>query len=158
MPLAETRLQTGWTMDPTQYGGSCLLSPQSTVEGLGISSFPHITKLMVTHWADTGELEASGRRAWAWLGVSLNSKRATCIFVHRDSVKEKPDWQGRLVSLTVAKDPALCLIFHFHPDVSCQEGIVNNVWILKEEADVVIIPSRPFLPWRRHITPEWLQF
>lgn len=157
---ASSRGQAPDWMDHGSYPIWWLVSSQSSKHKRrnGISSFTHITKLMVTRWADTGELEASHRRGWAWPVVSLSSKWANHISGHRDSVKEKPDWQGRLVSLTVAKNPALCLIFHFHPDVSCQKGTVNNIWILKAETDVVIIPSRPFLPWRRHITPEWLQF
>lgn len=52
-------LQIGWTTDPTQYGGLCLLSPQSTVEVMVIASFTHKTKLMVTEQIqETWKLQA----------------------------------------------------------------------------------------------------
>lgn len=141
-----------------QDGCSRLLSRQIPTEVMDISSFTQTTKLTAAHWADIGDQGVPYIGAGVWLAVSLKSKWANHISVHGDSAQEKSDQRGRLVSLTVTENLALCLIFHFSPDVSCQEGTVNNVWILKTEADVVIIPSRSFLPWRRHITWEWLQF
>lgn len=158
VPLAKTKLPTGWTRGSHQDGCSRLLSRQIPTEVMDISSFAQTAKLMVAHWADIGDQGVPHIGAGVWLAVSLKSKRANHISVHGDSAQEKSDQRGRLVSLTVTENLALCLIFHFSPDVSCQEGTVNNVWILKTEADVVIIPSRSFLPWRRHITWEWLQF
>lgn len=46
--MGDTICVVGAGVGSTQYDGWCLLSPQSTVEGMGMSSFTHVTKLMVT--------------------------------------------------------------------------------------------------------------
>lgn len=46
-----SKLDGPWTMDPTQYGGWYILSPQSCTEVVDILSFTQIIKLVEAHWA-----------------------------------------------------------------------------------------------------------
>lgn len=46
-------------MDPAQYGGWYILSPQSWTEGMDSLSFTQISKPVVAHWADIRELATS---------------------------------------------------------------------------------------------------
>ena len=110
-----------------------------------------ITKPMVAHRADR-KRRGSSIQGSLKLGVSLKSKSQSCVCTWRTRLKKSQTYRE------VAANLAWCLIVHFHPDVPCQEGTVNNAWISKAETDAVIIPSRPFLPWRRHMTQEGRQF
>lgn len=113
-PWAETKLQIGWTTDPIRYSGSYLPDHQSPIDVMDISSFSQKTKLVVTHWAGVRKLAEPSfihESLRLCVCVSLKSKRANHISVLGDSVKEKSDQQGRLVSLTVTENPPWCLGF-----------------------------------------------
>lgn len=155
-PWAETKLQIGRTADPTQYSGSDFPNHQNAIDVLDISSFSQKTKLVVTHGAGV-----RNRQLHTWEPKAVCHSRVNepiislCLETQlKKSQTNREDWylsQPWKIHLDAS-------VFHFHPDVSCQGGTVNNVWILTAEADVVIIPPRPFLPWRRCVAWEWLQF
>ena len=114
--------------------------------------------LLITQIAKPVAAHRAGRKSWqlhtwepeAGCVAQANSQSRVCT--RRAREKESQTYRGLTANL------AGCLIVLVHPDAPCQEGTANNVWISKAETEAVIIPSRPFLPWRRPMTEAWRQF